>query len=234
MLSLTDFITKWDGKGIDFDGYYGDQCVDLMNQYCVEVLGIANPMSVLAGGTAYEIYQNYNGSQFTKIANTPTGVPSAGDILFFEPNIAGVTGPAGHVSVFITGDVNNLTSFDQNYPTGSLCHKQAHSYAAVAGWLHLKATAGDNVTRKSSFFDQIWLAHAGSQANTDQVTQQQVTDFITWLNSNVKRAGEWDQLCGKLGITGDTNQVTIQQILDKETNITAQTKLNQIKTIIDG
>lgn len=139
MLSFTDFRTKYNGKGIDFDGSFGDQCVDLMNQYCVEVLGLTSPMQVLGGPTAYQIYQNYNGTQFTKIANTPTGVPNNGDIMFWNPNVSGITGSAGHVSVYVDGDVNNFNSFDQNYPTGTLCHIQSHTYNGVAGWLRFKS-----------------------------------------------------------------------------------------------
>ena len=96
------------------------------------------------------------------------------------------------------------------------------------------ATSGDNITRKSSFFDQIWLHRFGKDINTDNATQQQVTDFLTWLDSNMNRAGEWDQLCGKLGIAGDTNKITVDQIAQKITDQTASKKLDQIKTIVNG
>jgi len=92
-------------------------------------------------------------------------------------------------------------------------------------------SVGDNVTRKSSFFDQIWLHRYGNQTNTDNATQQQVTDYNSWVDSNVKRAGEWDQLCLKLGFTGDTNQVTIQQILDKMQPVSRMAELEQIRDI---
>ncbi len=123
MLTLDQFRAKYNGKGIDYDGAFGNQCVDLMNQYLVEVLGISNPIQVLPGDTAANIYKNYNGTQFDKIANTPTGVPQAGDI----------------VAVFVQGDVNSFRSFDQNFPTGSLCHDQNHpDYSNVLGWLRKK------------------------------------------------------------------------------------------------
>lgn len=131
-MTLQEFKNKYNGKAIDYDGAYGNQCVDLMNQYCVEVLGIQNPIQVLGGSTAYEIYQNYNGSQFIKTLNTPTGVPQAGDIVFWDTTI----GSAGHVAIFVSGDQNNFTSFDQNWPVGSLCHEQVHNYNGVVGWLH--------------------------------------------------------------------------------------------------
>lgn len=129
-MTFQDFIIKYNGKGIDFDGYYGDQCMDLMHQYCVDVLGL--PGILFAAPTAYQAYQNANDSRFTKIDNSPTGVPTNGDIIFWNTSI----GSAGHVAVFINGDANSFTSFDQNWPTGSLCHEQAHNYKGVAGWLH--------------------------------------------------------------------------------------------------
>jgi len=230
-MTFDEFITKYNGKGIDFDGWFGDQCVDLMNQYVLEVLGVANPSSVLPGDTAYHIYQNAKDPRFTKVPNTPTGVPQKGDIVFWDTTL----GPAGHVAVFITGDTTNFTSFDQNFPTGSLCHSQNHSYNSVAGWLHFQGgvTVNDNITRKSSFFDQIWQHRFGNQTNTDQATQQQVNEFNAWLDSNVHRAGAFDQVCLGVGLTGDSNQITAQQVLGKITDPTASKKLAQIKTIVN-
>lgn len=145
-MTLNDFINKYRGKGIDFDGYYGDQCVDLINQYCVEVLDTKNPMRVLPGASAIEIYNNYNGSEFEKIANTPDNVPQPGDIVFWNANSA-VTGPAGHTAIFISGDQNKFTSLDQNYPTGTLTHEQTHDYTGVVGWLRLKQALQSNYYR---------------------------------------------------------------------------------------
>ncbi len=133
-----DFINKWNGKGIDFDGYYGDQCMDLMHQYIVEVLGYTDGR-ILAAPTAKDVYLNFNNmfgkEYFTKIDNTPTGVPQKGDIVFWN---ASPGNTAGHVAIFKDGDVNAFNSFDQNYPTGSKCHIQNHNYNYVLGWLRGK------------------------------------------------------------------------------------------------
>src|ERR1035437_1324618 len=101
-MTLSDFIAKYNGKAIDFDKAYGNQCVDLQNQYLVDVCQIASPIQTFPGATAYQIYQNANDSRFTKIANSPTGVPQAGDIMFWNTTV----GSAGHVAVFIKGDAN--------------------------------------------------------------------------------------------------------------------------------
>lgn len=136
-MTLDEFKTKYEGRSIDFDGWYGAQCVDEMNQYLVDVLGITNPIQAFPGATAYEIYTNANNPQFDKIANTPTGVPQVGDIVFWDTSI----GSAGHVAIFLSGDANSFTSLDQNWPTGSVVHEQKHDYNGVCGWLHFKPVA---------------------------------------------------------------------------------------------
>jgi hypothetical protein len=156
MLTLDQFRAKWNGKGIDFDGAYGDQCMDLMHQYCVEVLGITNG-AVLAAPAAKDVYLNFSNvtghELFDKIDNTPTGVPQAGDIVFWGTGI----GPYGHVAVFVQGDVNSFRSFDQNFPTGSVCHDQNHSdYTGVLGWLRFKqAPSTDTISIPKTKFEEL-------------------------------------------------------------------------------
>lgn len=141
-MTFDQFISKYNGKAIDFDGAYGPQCMDLMHQYVYEVLGITD-RSALAAPYAYLAYTNFNNisnhEKFDKIANTPTGVPQKGDIILWKQYQSGVTGVAGHVAVFKDGDVNAFNSLDQNYPTGSLTHTQNHSYSGVLGWLRVKS-----------------------------------------------------------------------------------------------
>jgi|SRR3990172_1558810 len=132
-MTLNDFIKKWQGKYIDFDGVYGAQCMDLMHQYCVEVLGISDGR-VLAKDYAKNVFLDFDNTFghefFNKIENSLLGVPKEGDIVFWSSN------PYGHVAVFIEGDIDSFRSFDANYPLGSPCHIQEHKYNNVIGWLH--------------------------------------------------------------------------------------------------
>lgn len=136
-MTITEFFTKYNGKYVDYDGKFGSQCVDLMRTYFKQCLGWSG--YVLPGATyAKQIFQNAFTSQyFKKIYNTPTGVPQEGDIVFWGYYPL-VTGWAGHVAIFSKGDVNKFTSFDQNYPSGTPCHFQDHSYRGVLGWLRPK------------------------------------------------------------------------------------------------
>lgn len=136
-MTLIEFINRYNGKYVDTDGAYGGQCMDLMHQYCVEVLGIQD-LSILAAPSAQAVWNTFSTVKghelFEKIENTPTGVPQEGDIMFW------INLPYGHVAIFHDGDANKFKSFDQNYPTGSPCHIQDHTYANVGGWLRFKGT----------------------------------------------------------------------------------------------
>ena len=126
---MKEFIDKWKGKPCDFDGWYGTQCMDLMHFYVYEMLGVKDA-TVLAAPSAKQVYTNFKwGDLFSKIDNTPTGVPKEGDIIFWG------NGEWGHVAIFIEGDANRFTSFDANWPTGSLPHVQEHNYKDVLGWI---------------------------------------------------------------------------------------------------
>lgn len=127
-MSLDDFIQKYEGKEIDYDGAFGAQCVDLYRAYVKEVLGY--PQSPPVEG-AKDIWDTYLPEYFTRIENTPEGLPEKGDIVIFGTGL----GKYGHVAIFLEGNLSRFTSLDQNYPTSSPVHKQGHTYSAVIGWL---------------------------------------------------------------------------------------------------
>lgn len=131
-MTLDQFITKYNGKGIDSDGSYGNQCVDLYRQYIKEVLGY--PQSPGVSG-AKDIWSSYLPDYFTRIANTPEGIPQEGDIMIWGSTY----GPYGHVAVVKSATLNTFTCFSQNDPTGALCGlKTYRTYKPVLGWLHPK------------------------------------------------------------------------------------------------
>lgn len=157
-MSLNQFIDKWLGKKADFDGYYDGQCVDLYRFYVKEVLGF--PQSPGVGGAA-EIWDSASPEYYDFIKNTPTGVPQKGDIVIWNRRAGG---GFGHVAIFIEGNVNEFTSFDQNWPTLDVCTLTKHNYTNVIGWLHpkgnmdeisVKKTDFENLVHKSTMYDQI-------------------------------------------------------------------------------
>jgi len=127
-MTFQQFFDQYNGQGVDFDGFYGDQCVDLVQYYNRDVVG-----GPVLTGNAADIWTTYPPAYYSRVANTPTGVPQLGDIVIWDGSLNG--GP-GHIAVFEQGDANGFTSFDQNWPVGSLCHFQSHDYTKVLGWLH--------------------------------------------------------------------------------------------------
>lgn len=157
-MTTQQFFDKYNGKAIDFDGFYGNQCMDLAEEYNRQVV-----LAPRLTGNAADVWTNYPKDYYEKIPNTPTGVPQKGDIIIWNRNTGG---GYGHIAVFSEGDTNGFTSFDQNWPTGSLCHFQTHDYKNVYGWLRPKKTTSsgnvevDNTTferlvRKSTTYDKI-------------------------------------------------------------------------------
>lgn len=130
-MTVNEFVKKYDGQTIDFDGKYGGQCVDLYRQYVKEVLDYPQSPPVVG---AKDIFNSYLPDHFTRIENTPNGIPRNGDVLLWGTQL----GPYGHVAIFLEGDVNTFISFDQNFPLNSKCHIQHHDYKGVLGWLRPK------------------------------------------------------------------------------------------------
>jgi len=127
-MTLDEFVEKYNGKGIDYDNKFSTQCTDLYRQYVKEVLGF--PQSPPVEG-AKDIWDTYLPEYYKRIENTPYGVPEKGDIVIWGTKV----GKYGHVAIFLEGDAKKFKSFDQNYPTGTLCHIQEHTYTGVLGWL---------------------------------------------------------------------------------------------------
>jgi len=131
-MTLDQFITKYNGKYIDYDHAYGPQCVDLMRQYTDEVLRLPQ---LPRAKYAKDIFKQFKtDSNFKKIFNTPTGVPKRGDIIFWDWRWP-VTGIAGHVAVFSGGNTSRFIAFTQNYPTNSPCRFYNYDYRGVMGWI---------------------------------------------------------------------------------------------------
>jgi hypothetical protein len=135
------------GKGIDYDGAYGVQCVDLIKHFVKNVLGV-EPQSI---GNAIEYYNkrstsSYLTDNFKWIDNTKEFVPQKGDICVFTSS-SGI----GHVSVATgEGTTSYFYSYDQNYPTGNHepMTKIKHTYSSFLGVLRPKNQ--DNIKSNTS------------------------------------------------------------------------------------
>ncbi len=150
-----DFINDFMNKPLDTDGYPSYQkyqCVDVIRAYMAggiknnSVLAAKYPKGVLGmplvPGNAVNYWYDYPYNLtlqkfFTRIPNTPTGVPRLGDIVIFA---AWWRNPYGHIGIGTNaGNVFYLTTFDQNWK-GPYCTYISHNYIypRVLGWLRFK------------------------------------------------------------------------------------------------
>lgn len=134
------FFARWNGKSVDRDGAFGAQCVDFAAQYTAELFGVGYLPTPVTGG-ARDIYERFSlGQYFDKIANTPTFVPTKGDIVIWT---AFSNNQFGHIAIATgEGDTNWFNSYDQNW-NAQRVEKVRHNYNSVLGVLRPKAlTAG--------------------------------------------------------------------------------------------
>ena len=106
------FITKYCGKQVDFDGAFGAQCVDLFRQYCRDVLDIPHTGSVDGAKELYERYSDLPQEKkyFTRLSKN--GVPQYGTVAVWG---ATPTNKYGHVALVIAKlDASSLLVFEQN------------------------------------------------------------------------------------------------------------------------
>jgi hypothetical protein len=153
-MTYSEFIAKYNGKGVDYDGVAGVQCVDLAKLYLHDVFGI-NPG---AWGDAHCYYDNFNNipalkNNFIRIANTADFVPKQGDIVVWSSSLS--KGGWGHIAIATgEGDTTYFYSYDQNW-TGKhdKCTKVRHTYKCLLGVLRAKgkSTSTSNSQSKSNY-----------------------------------------------------------------------------------
>ena len=134
-MKLKDFIKKYEGKSVDFDGVYSSQCVDLFNQYIKEIWGIKEPIKEFPVASAYQLFDKAKAKpNFITQLNGPNDVPKAGDVIIWNQGV----GPHGHVGIYVDGDVMKFNCFEQNWNNIQKCVKNSHSYNHITGWFRLK------------------------------------------------------------------------------------------------
>lgn len=126
-MTFKEFYEKYKGQYVDFDGYYGPQCVDLV-QYWNRELG-----GQRFSGNAIEIIKQPMGI-YEVIKNGPTNIPKEGDIVVWNKNMGAGNGHTGIATG--KGSVMTFEAFEQNDPYTSPAHLKEYKYDNVVGWLH--------------------------------------------------------------------------------------------------
>ena len=142
-MTLIEFIEKYLGKKVDFDGAYGAQCVDLFRQYTKEVLGIREHTGPCATtGGALDLFMDYERmpvekKYFTRSTNKNW---KSGDILIWDKTLAN---KYGHVAILIAyfSDGSKFLVFEQNGITQAGAEIRVRDKTGLLGYLR-KRTGG--------------------------------------------------------------------------------------------
>lgn len=203
-MTIGDFVQQNDGRYLDFDGYYGPQCVDL-----VQFWAQANGLPTFSGNAKDIAGQTHDVWEWEP--NTPAGVPPPGSVIVWAATAD--NGWAGHTGVSIQGSPDGFTSFDQNYPTGTPAHKQSHDYTNVLGWLRLPSGSGAMAQDQTS---QIVDLRNMLTATQRQVEEGRVREADLWSRLGGTQA-EVERLRSVITMSGSTappakNQLTTSDV----------------------
>jgi hypothetical protein len=163
-MNLVEFKNKYLGRQVEYHSFGSgalNQCIDLTNQYFVEVLG-ATP---IIGTNAKDAKDRFNKDEFDWIVNTPEAVIKKGDIPVWNGRVGG---GAGHIAIALEdGNLNNFTSLDQNWSIPERVTVENHNYANVSGWLRPKSggmmqidkATFEKLVTKSTKYDELLPEH---------------------------------------------------------------------------
>ena len=129
--------------GVDRDGAYGKQCMDLYNDYCDRVLGLTGQTGVSCA--KYILNNKYVMNNVKRINNTPSFVPQKGDICVWN------SGTYGHVAIcYGNGDTLKFKTIDQNWQPLKLTDVW-HNYTYMAPLVFLRPKNQENINPKPKY-----------------------------------------------------------------------------------
>lgn len=167
-MTYQEFKKKYNGKYIDFDGYYGSQCWDLAQFYMVEVLNL--PSSILSGcGNVKNMLVEPKLSLLKKYFDeVPVTAMNQGDLCIWSSN---------HIAIFDHWDGRSCWYFSQN---PNKCQVMVINMSGLHAFRKKKAPPKEKV-------DQI--LHKGSHV--------QLTGTYTVKDINVKQNTALINIAGK-------------------------------------
>lgn len=132
-MTLDEFVKKYEGKKVDYDGYYGAQCVDLVRLYIRLVWGLPQPKNIIS---AYEAYTHWLrcGNGFDEISWKSLTKIARGDLVVFPPTD---TNLHGHIAIVLDIADGEVLCFEQNGFTQKGAEQKRRPLDAVFGCLTL-------------------------------------------------------------------------------------------------
>jgi hypothetical protein len=250
-VQVKNWVESKIGTFLDFDGQYGNQCVDFYNYYLKECLDIQNPINAVGGVVNYavDIFRNFsNDSTLGKlgvraIINTPDLLPKFGDIIIYNTT---KTNQYGHVEVFLEGDLKKFVAVGQNTGKGTgidpadVIKKINRNYNNVLGILNTSILITDETMSKYEIKleellkDEVW----SNPALNDTIKQAflradagYLAYELTWrYNDILTLKSEKEALQLKLdSMILDNNNLTVKinDLEAKTNNLQKENEINQ-------
>ena len=128
-MTLSEFINKYIGTKVDYDGHYGPQCVDLFRRYCEDVIGCEHTGRVDGAKDLFHKYWDLPGEQknFIRMASIITPMP--GDVLVWDSM------SYGHVAIVVATMGDQCIVFEQDGYTRDGAKLAAKNLNSVLGVL---------------------------------------------------------------------------------------------------
>lgn len=132
-MTLDEFVKQYEGKKVDYDGYYDAQCVDLVRLYIRLVWSLPQPRNLIS---AYEAYTRWLrcGDGFNEIGWKSLTKIARGDLVVFPPT---VTNPHGHIAIVLDVADDEVLCFEQNGFTQKGAEQKRRPLKTVFGCLTL-------------------------------------------------------------------------------------------------
>lgn len=186
------------GRPIDIDGYYGNQCVDVImswSQYCYQGHGWPE---LLGFGNAADLYDTANPQYFEKIPYTKGFIPKEGDIGV----ISGSSGnPEGHVYVVISAGANDQFVIEQNgYNPSGVAYTTNRGYTKyLRGFLRPKGITMEQPINDGDFHN-LYPPAIGREANeNDKAYWKGKTSWKDFMYDTIGRADFAQQYKAEIG-----------------------------------
>lgn len=111
-MDIKQFVDTYLGKKVDFDGFYGAQCVDLFRQFNKDVFGFPHTGGVEGAKDLWELYGKLpvEKKHYEQIRKEGT-IPIEGDIVVFGKT---ASNKYGHVAIVLWASRNVLVVFEQD------------------------------------------------------------------------------------------------------------------------
>ena len=137
-MTLDAFVKKYQNKSVNFDKKFGPQCVDLFNQYLLDVYKIKEPIKEFPVASAFQLYgMAQKKPNFETQNNGLFDIAKPGDVIVWGQGV----GPYGHVGICVKAGLMSLEVFEQNWDKVEKCVINKHNYKNIIGFFRLKTNA---------------------------------------------------------------------------------------------